>query len=122
MDHNDEEGVAGVKMPDTRYRLPEATRLILGNDHGLADPERWVRKQIKLGRFRAQKIGRSWFMREVDIEAAIESLDNVPICASPPDHPPPQPDSPIAPVAVPDILSGISARSRRRIIHHPRRW
>jgi hypothetical protein len=117
---SDTEGLMNVETPIERYPLPEATRLILGDNHGLADPERWVAKQLRAGRFRGQKIGRGWFMRDVDIEAAIESLNNVPTL--PPDHPPPQSDSPIGTDDVPDILSGLSERSRRRVLRRQRGW
>lgn len=42
-----------------------AQRWDLQADH--KDPERWLAAQIKSGRFRGRKVGRSWRMRDDDI-------------------------------------------------------
>ncbi|ODR07298.1 hypothetical protein BHQ21_09600 [Mycobacterium sherrisii] len=53
---------ANSEMPASRrLTLAEATQRLLGDNHGLKDPERWVAKQLRTGRFRGQKIGRNWF-------------------------------------------------------------
>lgn len=42
----------------------------------LKDPERFLARQVRAGRIRARKVGRSWLMTEADIEAAIEAFAN----------------------------------------------
>lgn len=92
-----------------RFPLPEATRMILGDNHGLADPERWVAKQLRTGRFRGQKIGRNWFMRAVDIEAAEDAL------SPPPTEPTVAPVIAVeVPLVHPDILADLTPLARRR--------
>lgn len=44
----------------------------LGAD--MADPVRWLMRQIRAGRVRARKIGRSWRMTQADIDAALEAF------------------------------------------------
>lgn len=115
---SDTEGLMNMDAPAERYPLPEATRLILGDNHGLKDPERWVAKQLRTGRFRGQKIGRNWFMRAVDIEAAEAALTPEPriekLSA--------EVESAFVPPADIDMLAGASARSRRRARRNPRDW
>jgi hypothetical protein len=59
-----------------RYTLEQATRVIVGDDSGLADPQLWMMRQLRKGRFHGFKIGRNWFMTQADVEAAIDSLRN----------------------------------------------
>lgn len=44
----------------------------------LADPERWLTRQIRTGRIRARKIGRQWFMTDSDIAYALDVFANIP--------------------------------------------
>jgi|GEM_PF-3280304 len=115
MGDNHEGSTNGGTAASRRLTLAEATRRLLGDNHGLRDPQRWVTNQLLAGRFRGQKIGRSWFMREVDIETALEAMNNVPTHRSLRDHPPPQHDPPVVPANAPDIWNGLSARARRRV-------
>jgi hypothetical protein len=105
-----------TEAPDERYPLPVATQMILGDNHGLADPERWVAKQLRAGRFRGQKIGRQWFMRGEDIEAA----------STPAPAPAPAADKARrhdpTDVEPHSIIGGMSARGARRLIHHQPGW
>lgn len=45
-------------------------------DQTMKDPERFLARQIKSGRIRGRKIGRSWMMTDADIEFAIEAFAN----------------------------------------------
>lgn len=58
------------------YPLVVAAERICGPDSGLADPVRWVARQIKRGRFGARRIGRSYRMTQGQIEAAIALCEN----------------------------------------------
>jgi hypothetical protein len=87
-----------------RYTLAQATRIIVGDDSGLGDPERWVVRQLRSGRFPGLKIGRNWFMTDADIEAAQATLRN---------DPKPRPEPEPQPVG---ILGGLSERAARRLI------
>lgn len=44
----------------------------LGAD--MADPVRWLMRQIRAGRVKARKIGRSWRMTQADVDAALEAF------------------------------------------------
>jgi hypothetical protein len=39
-----------------------------------ANPEQWLVREIKKGRFRARRIGRQWAMTLTDIEAMLDQL------------------------------------------------
>jgi hypothetical protein len=89
-----------------RYTLEQATRVIVGDDSGLADPQLWMMRQLRKGRFHGFKIGRNWFMTQADVEAAIDSLRNGTKAAS----------NPVTdPVADPRIIDGLSERAKRRL-------
>lgn len=55
--------------------LGEASERLALADH-LADPERFLARQLKAGKIRGRKIGRSWLMTDADIEAAIDAFAN----------------------------------------------
>lgn len=59
------------------YPIPEVcemTRL-----HTLsANPEQWLVREIKKGRFQARRIGRQWAMTLTDIEAMLHQLTTTP--------------------------------------------
>lgn len=89
----------------TRHNLAAATHLIVGDDSGLADPQRWVTRQLKTGRFRGFKIGRQWFMTSEDVAAAQLSLY-------------PHPDGESKPETAGTgsrVVDGLSAGARRRL-------
>jgi hypothetical protein len=88
-----------------RYTLAQATRIICDDNSGLADPQRWVVRQLRSGRFPGLKIGRNWFMTDADIEAAQDTLRNDP-------RPILAPESAPEPVG---IISGLSERAARRL-------
>jgi hypothetical protein len=44
----------------------------------MKDPERWLVRQLRRGRFHGTKIGRHWRMSDRDIEAALEVLSSGP--------------------------------------------
>jgi hypothetical protein len=89
----------------TRHTLAQATRIICGDNSGLADPQRWVAQRLRRGTFQGIRINRNWLMTDADIDAAIASLRN--------DKPKPLPVAP-DPVPAP-ITAGLSARSARRL-------
>lgn len=88
-----------------KHSLAQSARLLCGDNPPHSDPEKWLARQLRAGRFRGQKIGRFWFMTDADIEAAEESL--YPAGAEPLLHgPEPEPVG---------IVSGLSERGRRRL-------
>lgn len=89
-----------------RHTLAQATRIICGEDSGLGDPERWVVRQLRSGRFPGLKIGRNWLMTDADVEAAQATLRNDP-------KPLPAPEPAPQPVG---IISGLSERAARRLV------
>jgi hypothetical protein len=88
-----------------RYTLAQATRIIVGEDSGLADPQRWVVRKLRSGRFPGLRIGRNWFMTEADVESALSALRND-------RKPQPEPEPAPRPVG---ILDGLSERAARRL-------
>lgn len=42
----------------------------------MRDPERYLVRQIKSGKIRARKVGRTWMMTDADIEFALEQFAN----------------------------------------------
>lgn len=44
----------------------------------MADPQRWLTRQILTGRIRARKIGRQWRMTDDDIAYALDVFANIP--------------------------------------------
>lgn len=88
-----------------RHTLAQATRIICGDDSGLSDPEGWVVRKLRAGRFGGLKIGRNWFMTDADVEAAQAALRNDP-------QPRPEPEPASQPVG---ILDGLSERASRRL-------
>ena len=88
-----------------RHTLAQATRVIVGDDSGLADPQGFVLRKLRAGRFGGLKVGRNWFMTDADIESAVSALRNDPA-------PQPAPEPELQPVG---IISGLSERAARRI-------
>jgi hypothetical protein len=43
-----------------------------------ANPEQWLVREIKKGRFQARRIGRQWAMTLTDIEAMLHQLTTTP--------------------------------------------
>jgi hypothetical protein len=89
----------------TRRTLAQSARIICGDDSGLADPQGFVLRKLRAGRFRGLKVGRNWFMTDADIEAAIAGLRNDPA-------PQLKPEPELQPVG---IISGLSERAARRL-------
>ena len=104
--NNHSEADAESLSAGARYTLAQATRIICGDDSGLADPQLWVMRQLRSGRFHGLKIGRNWFMTQANVEAAIDSLRNETKAASKPAT---------DPVADPRIIDGLSERAKRRL-------
>lgn len=71
----------------------------------MSDPERYLARQIKTGKIRGRKVGRSWMMNDFDIEFAIEAFANTVT-------PTPEPAAEPEPVVV-GMLSAASMRRRR---------
>ena len=71
----------------------------------MSDPERYLARQIKAGKIRGRKVGRSWLMTDADIEFAIEAFANTVTLA-------PEPAAEPEPVVV-GMLSAASMRRRR---------
>lgn len=42
----------------------------------MRDPERYLVRQIKAGRIRGRKVGRTWMMTDADIDDALEAFAN----------------------------------------------
>lgn len=87
-----------------RHTLAQATRIICGEDSGLSDPQGFILRKLRAGRFPGLKIGRNWFMTDADIEAALSALRN-----DPKPLPAPEPEQPAG------IISGLSERAARRL-------
>lgn len=96
----------------SRRTLAQATRIICGDDGaGMKDPQGWVKRQIRKGRFGGMLIGRNWFMDDDEIKSAIET------CRRVAQHPV-ESTSPVeaAPAAAPSsIVDGLTERARRRL-------
>lgn len=74
-----------------------------GLTEDMSDPVRWLANQIRAGRVRARKIGRSWRMTQADVDAALEVFASKP----PPTAVAGQPD---------ELRRGLSAASLNRRI------
>jgi len=62
------------------YPIPEICQIT--QLHKLSsNPEQWLVREIKKGRFRARRIGRQWAMTEADIEAMLDQLSTTPEAA-----------------------------------------
>jgi hypothetical protein len=67
----------------------------------MKEPERFLTRQLKLGRIRGRKIGRTWMMTDADVAYAVEQFAN------------PKPRTePVAPAGAPSVAS---MRRRRRV-------
>lgn len=55
------------------YPIPEICRMTR-LDTLSSNPEQWLVREIKKGRFRARRIGRQWAMTEADIEYMLDQL------------------------------------------------
>jgi hypothetical protein len=69
----------------------------------MKEPERFLTRQLKLGRIRGRKIGRTWMMTDADVAYALEQF------ANPERQPRPEP---VAPAGAPSVAS---MRRRRRV-------
>lgn len=58
------------------YSLAEVAEQLCGDS--MADPQKWVARQIRAGRFPARRVGRHWRMTAADLEAALEAIANRP--------------------------------------------
>jgi hypothetical protein len=94
-------------MSNPEYNPAQAAHLILPANHGLTDPERWIRRQLRTGRFSGQRIGRTWFMNDADVSAARAALRQP---RKPEPKTEPAPEHPIP------VIDGLSARGRRRLL------
>ncbi len=82
------------------YPIPEICQIT--QLHKLsANPEQWLVREIKKGRFRARRIGRQWAMTAADIEYMLDQL-----CTGTEDAPVEACDSP--------TLPSIASMRRRR--------
>jgi hypothetical protein len=71
---------------------------------GWTDGERWLSRRLRRGELRGVRFGRTWVMRDSDIEYMLERYSNVEPVADEP--------APREPACVAD---GLSSRSRRRL-------
>lgn len=83
------------------YSLTEVAAIVCGDS--MARPERWLTRQIAVGRFTARRVGRHWRMTQADLDAALD------IMANRRDNPAPAPQ-PVSEVGRP---SAASMRRRR---------
>lgn len=56
--------------------VSEVAAALVGDS--MRDGERWVVRQIRSGRFRARKVGRTWRFTQQDFEHALDALANHP--------------------------------------------
>lgn len=56
------------------YSLTEVAQELCGDS--MARPERWLTRQIAVGRFTARRVGRHWRMTRADIDHALEVMAN----------------------------------------------
>lgn len=56
------------------YSLTEVAEQLCGDS--MARPERWLTRQIAIGRFTARRVGRHWRMTQADIDAALAVMAN----------------------------------------------
>jgi hypothetical protein len=96
-------------MRPAEHTTAQAAHLILPSNHGLTNPEKWIRRQLLAGRFTGQRIGRTWFMNDADIAAARAALRQ-PRRPEPKPEPEPAQDIPVT------VVDGLSARGRRRLL------
>lgn len=80
-------------MIDDTHGIPEVAA-------SLDCSERWLVEQIRSGRFPARKIGRTWRMTDSDVAAALDACLN---------------DAPRVAHVI-DIATGLTPRSRRRVV------
>lgn len=69
----------------------------------MQNPERWLKEQIRAGRIRARKIGRTWRMTDADIAHALDVFANT------------TPATPEPAVELPRIGQPTRASMRRRV-------
>jgi hypothetical protein len=98
-----------TRIVGMRHPLPETTQILLGDNHGLRDPEGWVARRLLSGRFRGVKIDHRRFMSDADIAAAEESL-----------YARPEPWVTEEPVGPSSFADALSPRSRRRLKRNAR--
>jgi hypothetical protein len=68
--------------------LAEVAQL-MGLAKVMKEPERYLTRQIKSGRIRARKIGRTWMMTQADVDYALEQFANPLTEATQPEPTPP---------------------------------
>jgi hypothetical protein len=56
------------------YSLTEVAAQLCGDS--MARPERWLTRQIAIGRFTARRVGRHWRMTQDDLDAALDLMAN----------------------------------------------
>lgn len=56
------------------YSLTEVAEQLCGDS--MARPERWLTRQIAIGRFTARRVGRHWRMTQADIDYALDIMAN----------------------------------------------
>lgn len=56
------------------YSLTEVAEQLCGDS--MARPERWLTRQIAIGRFTARRVGRHWRMTQDDINHALTVMAN----------------------------------------------
>lgn len=56
------------------YSLAEVAAMLCGDS--MARPERWLTRQIAVGRFTARRVGRHWRMTQADVDHALEVMAN----------------------------------------------
>lgn len=74
---------------------------VMGLNKVMKEPERYLTRQIKNGKIRARKIGRTWMMTPADVDYALEQFANA-LTESPRPEPTP-----------PGMPSAASMRRRR---------
>lgn len=82
------------------YSLTEVAQALCGDS--MARPERWLTRQIAVGRFTARRVGRHWRMTQEDLDHALDVMANRA-------NPTPQP------VQQQPEIGRPSSRSRRRL-------
>lgn len=103
----------GGDVVTAKYPLAVAAQRICGGEAcTLRDPERWVRERLldpNYPEFRAQKIGRDWYMTDSDIQRAERSLYFKSVAQQPIQ------DTEVASLS---LIDGLSQRGRHRVGGH----
>lgn len=89
------------------YSLSEVAQALCGDS--MARPERWLTRQIAVGRFTARRVGRHWRMTQDDLDHALAVMANRTTPATT------APALPADPVSEMGIGSPSTASRRRRL-------